>query len=555
MFVSILLILFSFSQVFIPKSGLFNLNYNSQNPYKIQSSAGESVWMVEFSNGFSLPQDMITDKDGNIYITGNYDIYGENRGGFFLIKYNKYGEEIWNKTIDTPFFEVGRCLFIDKNDFIYVTGSLRNSIGDFIILMKFNLDGELIFRISPKIKIGDGVSGNSIKLDSNGNIYIAGETVSKSNIGVDFDFVLLKFNKYGKLIWYKVWGGKGQDQLHSLTTDSLGNIYVSGRTTSLGNGGMDAYVAKFSANGRMVWERTLGSKNDDAFHSVKFNHRGDLVIIGEARYATSKGDNFIVILDKHGVLKQSLIWGDPLTFDIANGACFDENDYMYVYGRSHFKSNGIYMIRLDKFGKFDGWINFNNYRMEEILDMELKSDNSFLVLSISNRFEEKNTIYLFKYHVNFYSYLEGEVPNQTKKLNRLVIVPQNDVLINFMIAIGLTILFFLVVFKLKIVPKYVASQTSKKKIDKINQIKKTLLQLSTRYKRISLNELLEKTEINDIQLLEKIIKSMIKNQEVYGEYFSTSQTILFDQKVNIDQINKLMHLYKDWEEDKLQNIN
>jgi hypothetical protein len=421
--------------------------------------------------------------------------------------------------------------------------------------MKFSSDGELIFRISPKIDIGDGISGNSINLDSNGNIYIAGDTVNISNIGVDFDFLLLKYNKYGKQIWYKVWGGKGYDQLHSLTIDSLGNVYVCGRTTSLGNGGMDAYVAKFSPNGRMVWKRVLGTENDDGFRSVQFNNRGNLILIGEAGIGIYKGDTFIVTINKHGIIKQVITWGDPLSYAIGNGACLDRNDYMYVYGRSYIKSYGVYMIRLDKFGEFDGWINFNYYRMEEILDMELKSDKSFLVLSISNRFEDKNTIYLFKYHVEFYSSLEGGGPSQTKKLNRLVIVPQNYILINFIIAIGLAILFFLVFFKLKIFPKYIASQRSRKKIDKINEIKKTLIHLSTRYKRINLNELSEKTEINDVQLLEKTIKSMIKNQEVYGEYFSTSQTIIFDQKVNIDKINKLMNLYKDWEEDKTQNIN
>ena len=41
---------------------------------------------------------------------------------------------------------------------------------------------------------------------------------------------------------------------------------------------------------------------------------------------------------------------------------------------------------------------------------------------------------------------------------------------------------------------------------------------------------------------------MIKNKEIYAEYFKSTQSVVFDKQTNIDEIDKLMEAYKEWEE-------
>jgi len=44
---------------------------------------------------------------------------------------------------------------------------------------------------------------------------------------------------------------------------------------------------------------------------------------------------------------------------------------------------------------------------------------------------------------------------------------------------------------------------------------------------------------------------MIKNKEIYAEYFTSSKSVAFNQQANIDEIDKLMEVYKEWEEKKV----
>ncbi|KKN28252.1 hypothetical protein LCGC14_0856330 [marine sediment metagenome] len=40
---------------------------------------------------------------------------------------------------------------------------------------------------------------------------------------------------------------------------------------------------------------------------------------------------------------------------------------------------------------------------------------------------------------------------------------------------------------------------------------------------------------------------MIKNNEIYGQYFKSSNSIVFNQQANIDELDKLMLIYQEWE--------
>lgn len=89
-------------------------------------------------------------------------------------------------------------------------------------------------------------------------------------------------------------GGNDGDQIRDIATDGQGNIYVVGGTrskdfpTTLGafdrthNGGMDIFVAKFTAAGSLVWSTFLGGPNYDRAYAVEIAPGGDLVIAGRA---------------------------------------------------------------------------------------------------------------------------------------------------------------------------------------------------------------------------------------------------------------------------------
>ena len=80
--------------------------------------------------------------------------------------------------------------------------------------------------------------GKDVTTDSSGNIYVTGWTGGgldgNTNMG-EYDIFLVKYNSSGTKIWTKQLGTSSMDIVLGLTTDSSGNIYVTGET----GGGLD----------------------------------------------------------------------------------------------------------------------------------------------------------------------------------------------------------------------------------------------------------------------------------------------------------------------------
>lgn len=74
-------------------------------------------------------------------------------------------------------------------------------------------------------------------------------------------------------------------------------------------------------------------------------------------------------------------------------------------------------------------------------------------------------------------------------------------------------------------------------------IKKTILDLGTHFARLEVREISEECNV-DRNSIEKVIKDMIKNQEIFAEYFKSSKTVIFDKRANIDNIDEILSVYE-----------
>ena len=104
--------------------------------------------------------------------------------------------------------------------------------------------------------------GYGVTTDSSGNIYVTGSTSGLINyVGLDgntslgsSDIFLVKYNSSGTKQWTKQLGTPYSDSGNGVSTDSSGNIYVTGTTgggldgkTSSGSG--DIILVKYNSDG------------------------------------------------------------------------------------------------------------------------------------------------------------------------------------------------------------------------------------------------------------------------------------------------------------------
>ena len=103
--------------------------------------------------------------------------------------------------------------------------------------------------------------------DAAGNIYITGMVQTLHN---DVDFLTLKYDPNGKLIWRARYNGPGNDvdRARSIAVDKEGNVYVTGDSDNgKGNGltklaGLDWATIKYDANGHQLWVARYNGPDD-----------------------------------------------------------------------------------------------------------------------------------------------------------------------------------------------------------------------------------------------------------------------------------------------------
>ncbi len=273
--------------------------------YKLKSN-GKEIWKCQLGTPQDeLAQEIAVDMNGNCFITGGTkgNLGGKNSGDndIFLIKVGSNGNTIWNRQIGTEKEDIGQYLEIDKEGNIFLTGSTKGNLSSKnkgakdVFILKYDINGELIF----KTQFGDSRSdvGRGISFDKDGNIYVCGIT------GGDWgepnpqhmDGFIAKLNSKGKLIWNKTFGTKEADAAANLKIDKDGYIYVGGSTggelggPQEGNG--DAFIAKFDNTGKETWIRQFGRDKWDGVLSVIFAADGseDIIVSGCQNWATCEG--------------------------------------------------------------------------------------------------------------------------------------------------------------------------------------------------------------------------------------------------------------------------
>lgn len=208
---------------------------------------------------------------------------------------------------------------------------------------------------------------NSIRVDSAGNVYVAGRTASvnfptanalqSSLAGGSHDGFVTKLNANGSALIFSTYlGGTGNDIVRNVAVDSVGDVYLVGFTDSTNfptanaiqaafGGVADGFVTKLNAAGSaLVYSTYLGGSAFDSAAAVALDGSSSAFITGSTRspnfptvneiQTTSSGpsDAFVTKLNAAGsALVYSTYLGGSLS-DEASGIAVDASGSAFIVG-------------------------------------------------------------------------------------------------------------------------------------------------------------------------------------------------------------------------------
>jgi hypothetical protein len=306
--------------------------FKSTLPIKIEILTIDPSPIISYF-GDSLAEqitDMLTDENGNIYITGLVNISSsfiegignvrfEPNNDVFIAKFDSLNKLQWVTYFGGELDERESIICLDalKNIYLLTSSNSDSGIatigahqpyhaGNYdIVLLKLNNQGQRVWATYSGTFQQERHGG--ICCDKFGNIVITGfsgglkgDDTTMTTIGSYprkyTGGIVQKFNSNGVRLW-GVFAGDANDGLglgsNLLITDGLGNIYGSGYTYSdsniatlgafqpaRGGGYFDGYIFKLSPNGEMAWSTYFGGNNLDYIKSLAFDKNYNIVAAG-----------------------------------------------------------------------------------------------------------------------------------------------------------------------------------------------------------------------------------------------------------------------------------
>ncbi len=292
-------------------------------------------------SGYDSSYGITTDSLGNVYVTGETTSFGEGNYDIWTIKYDSDGNQIWNKTIGGSSTDRSWDITADSSGNIYVTGHKYVGTSNYDIwTIKYDSDGNQIWdRI---IGGSRSESGEGITTDSSGNIYVTGYTM-ENFATKEMDIWTIKYDSDGNKIWDRTIGGSGYDGAYGITADSSGNIYVIGNTNLFGAQGFDFWTIKYDSAGNKIWDRTIGRSANDYGKSITIDSSENIYVTGDTRVGSGNYDIWTIKYDSNG----NKIWDRTIGGsgnDHGRGITADSSGNIYVAGYTESFGEGNYDI-------------------------------------------------------------------------------------------------------------------------------------------------------------------------------------------------------------------
>jgi hypothetical protein len=305
---------------------------------------GNKIWDKTFGGSGWDDADAIIKVNNGYIIVGYTDSFGEGKGDAWVIKIDKNGNKIWDKTFGGSRFDEANAIIKADNGYIIVgdTDSFGEGKGD-VWVIKIDKNGNKIWN---KSFGGTDYDGAKAIIKADDGYIIVGSTYSFGAGRVDA--WVIKIDKNGNKIWDKTFGGSGWDDADAIIKVNNGYIIV-GYTDSFGAGYRDAWIIKIDKNGNKIWDKTFGGSSYDEAKAIIKADNGYIIVGDTNSFGEGKGDAWVIKIDKNG----NKIWDKTFggsSYDEANAIIKADNGYIIAGYTESFGAGkkDVWIIKIEK---------------------------------------------------------------------------------------------------------------------------------------------------------------------------------------------------------------
>lgn len=297
------------------------------------ASAAHAFWPT-FLNGPNNQTDSATvisvSPNGEVNVSGNTT--GNGVGTDILtVKYDRYGNQMWVAEFGgAATSETSVAGATDAAGNVYVTGITNQNGTEDFITVKYDVGGNLLWS-----KVYDGPAGRadhpvSMAVDGSGNVDVTGFA---QTAGTGIDIATIQYAPSGTKNWAKTYSTKNDriDIPREVAVDAAGNLFLAVR---LYGDSYDFGAMKYSSAGVLQWVSHLAGSpgGSDSAVAVAVDEAGNAVVTGKSVSAAGSSDFLTVKYDTNGTKLWQSRYGKSNLDESATDVKVDDTGNVYVTG-------------------------------------------------------------------------------------------------------------------------------------------------------------------------------------------------------------------------------
>lgn len=265
----------------------------------LNAEAQPVTWqrVLEYTDNSALYKAHQT-SDGGYIAVGNNRIGGY--GKIMLVKFNKYGDTLWNKYFDLSVNSVFSCTWIEEtNDKGFIITGAGPGISTDSYLIKTDSSGNIQWHKT--FGGSDLDQGTCVKqLPDNGFIILI-RTFSYSSTT---DILLIRTDSAGNEIWKKIYGNNTGDELGEEIQLIKNSGFIIAGWKSISGQSSNLYLIRTDLNGEPLWTKTYNNFLSSGAYSIDLTNDNGFIIGGTADSTVDERKAYVIRADSNG----SIVW-------------------------------------------------------------------------------------------------------------------------------------------------------------------------------------------------------------------------------------------------------